>query len=79
MDLAEPFLLILDEDGPPAVVQLEPEGGLIAHAEDEEIHRRPDGAGNEEDFIGVHLDSEPLPLALNPSQFDTLHLPARCS
>jgi hypothetical protein len=61
------------------VVQLELERGIIAHAECEEIHWRPEGAGNEEDFIGVHLDSEPSPLALNPSQFDTLHLPARRS
>jgi len=25
----------------------------------------------------MHLDSEPLPLTLNPVQFDTLHLMAR--
>ena len=36
--------------------------------------RRPDGASNEEDFIGMHLDSEPLPLTLDPLLFDTLHL-----
>jgi hypothetical protein len=65
-DPAEPFLLILDEHGPSAVVQIEPERGIIAHAKDEEIHRWPDGASNEEHFIGMHLDSEPLPLTLDP-------------
>src|SRR5215472_1473423 len=76
-DPAEPVLLILNEDSPPALVQLEPKGRIISHAEDEKIHRGPDGAGNEEDFICMHLDSELLPHTLNPLQLDTLHLTAR--
>ena len=72
-DFAEPFGLVFDEDGSAAAIEAGPEGRIVAHAEDQEIYRRLDGAGDEEQLIGVHLDAEPGALAHDVGEFNRFH------